>query len=183
MLNKKHIAIVGVGLFLGLLVFSGTARADDIHLTPNQLERVKSICLSSEASLNQLHSNDALLRVNVGQNYESINNRLMKRFNSRVSYNNLNNSALVASTNEYDKSLDIFRNSYRDYETSLSSLISLNCDQNPAEFYNLLEITRAKRANVRASVENINAQLENYSTEVNNFDTNYRSVAGQGENE
>lgn len=183
MLNKKYIAIVGVGLFLGLLVFSGTARADDIHLTPNQLERVKSICLSSEASLNQLHSNDALLRVNVGQSYESISNRLMKRFNSRVSYNNLNNSALVASTNEYDKSLDIFRNSYRDYETSLSSLISLKCDESPAEFYALLESTRAKRTNVRANVENINAQLENYSAEVNNFDTNYRSVAGQGENE
>lgn len=182
MLNKKYIPIVAVALLIGLLVLPKIARADDTHLTPNQLERVRAVCSSSEASLNQLHTNDALLRVNLGQNYESIGTRLIKRFNSRVSYNNLNNSLLVATTNEYDKSLNAFRNTYSIYESSLSSLISLNCDENPAEFYNLLEETRTKRENVRASVTNVNAQLENYVKEVENFETNYRSVAGQSEN-
>lgn len=179
MTSKKYFIVLVVGTLAGLLAFSMPAKAEPVNLTPGQTEYVRSVCSSTETSLIQLHTNDALLRVNVGQSYESISTRLIKRFNSRVAFNNLNNSSLLTVTSEYDKSLDLFRNAYRDYETSLSSLSEMDCQNEPANFFSLLESTRAKRLNVRNSIISMNTHLQKYSSEVLNFETNYRTVAGQ----
>lgn len=167
---------------LGFFGLSKNAGADEIHLTPNQLDYIKASCEATEVSLSQLHSNDALSRVNLGQSYEAISTRLIKRFNSRVAYNNLNNSSLVAVSNEYDKSLNLFRNSYQEYEVSLSNLISIDCQNNPEQFFGKLESTRTKRLLVRENVDNVNTQLKNYSIEVNNFETNFQTLAGKNGN-
>lgn len=162
-----------------LFLMTSSANAEETHLTPNQAEYISSVCKTIEPSLTQLHSNDALLRVNVGQNYESIGTRLLNRFSARVQFNNLNNSNLVTANDEYDKSLVLFRNAYRDYEVSLSELIALDCQKEPTRFFNTLENTRSKRQAVRQQVEAVNAQLQIFMDTVNQFEEGYRTVAGQ----
>ena len=178
--NSILLMLVAVIAF-SFIFYGNTARAEETNLTTSQIESIRSSCAGTESTLGQLHSNDALLRVNVGQAYESISTRLIKRFNSRVAYNNLNNSALILASDNYDKSLDAFRNSYRDYETSLSELIATDCQNNPTDFYNHLIVTRDKRLAVRKNIELINGQLQNYADNVNAFEVNYRTVAEQNE--
>ncbi len=169
---------------LGAYIFLAyqPAAAQEEPLSTMQLHQISSTCRQAEGSLGQLQTNDALVRVNSGQAYESISTRLMKRFNARVAYNNLNNSALVLATTNYDRDLDIFRNAYREYDVTMGKLISIDCERHPASFYKQLELARQKRLNVRHTIEVINNNLKEYGLEVDNFEANYRLVAQNGLN-
>ncbi|MFZ1301208.1 MAG: hypothetical protein WAQ27_01345, partial [Candidatus Microsaccharimonas sp.] len=103
-------AIVAVAALTVLLgVTTQTVHAQSTALTTEQIEHIRSNCVSIKSTLNQLHVSDALLRVNRGQMYESMANKLMSPFNSRLSNNGLDAKATSLVTTSYRSSLDTFR--------------------------------------------------------------------------
>jgi outer membrane murein-binding lipoprotein Lpp len=160
------------------VAISGTfllnASAQDSAVTSQQIEKIRSNCVSTKNTLNQLHESDALLRVNIGQTYESMSTKLMVEFNTRVTNNNFNNTGLVSVTTSYMATLDTFRSDYKTYEEQLSSAIAINCSSQPVAFYNAVTSARTKRNQVHTDVLKLNQYIAQYQSAIDQFEKDYQ---------
>jgi hypothetical protein len=161
------ILLIGISLFLTAIVASNT-QAQTV-ISDEHLARIRSNCVESQASLRQIHASDALLRVNRGQLYELISTKLMAPFNSRISLNKLDGVMLVSTAVQYEQDLDTFRAAYKQYEGTMSRVLTINCIAQPAEFYIGVEDTRNKRNQVHDSVIILQKTIEQYRSEFEVF--------------
>lgn len=173
------------GLIISVILSGATILkvvAESQPVSDQQLESIRNNCVSVKNTLNQLRSSDALLRVNRGQAYESLTTKLMERFNGRVASNKLNNSNLVAVTNNYNTVLDTFRADYITYEKQLSAAISIDCSKQPAVFYDTVALARNERDQVHTDVQKLNQLIDQYRATLDQFETSYQ-VPVQGANQ
>jgi hypothetical protein len=173
-ISKKGIL---VGFIIAVLVcgisFLKIVSAQDDEPTDAQIQLVQNNCLPLKSTLDQLHVSDALLRVNMGQLYESIATKLMSGFNGRVENNNLNNDNLVSVTNSYNAALNTFRNDYQTYEQQLSSALNIDCQSHPTLFYNAVGLARTDRDQVHSDVLKLNGYITGYQSAVDQFESDY----------
>lgn len=158
----------------GVVLFKVSAQ-DDV-MDQAQIDRILTSCSTSHNTLNQLHSSDTLLRVNMGQMYESIMTKLMQGFNGRVAGNDFNNSSLTVISDEYGNVLDRFRSDYIKYEEHLSKAIGIDCYRQPVAFYDAVNIARKDRIQVHDDVNKLNQSIDKYKEAVKKFEDNYRSA-------
>lgn len=169
-----------LGLIGGVLlsiVSALPAQAQSV-LTDDQRAIINSNCLTIKNNLDQLHTADALLRVNRGQLYELVKTRLMDRFNSRVASNNLDTIGLLAVTNSYNSALTTFRQNYQAYERQLSAAIRIDCTKNPDAFHNAILDARTKRGTLHDDVTRLHRLVDDYRSAVNDFYLNFSRVNG-----
>ena len=163
---KRYFAIFGILFSLVFLsATASSANAQFSSLSGDQLNTIRANCSSAKDTLNQLHTNDALLRVNRGQVYESLLTKLMQRFNSRLSNNSLTNATLVGYTTEYEQTLKTFREDYIRYEEALTKLTKVDCTNQPQEFYDEVLKVRALRQTVNAQAVKLNQLIDSYTSE------------------
>lgn len=174
-----RLAIIGV---LATTLLSLTAiqpvSAQAVVLTQEQQQRIQANCTTIKNTVSQLHANDALLRVNRGQIYESMSTKLMERFNTRLSGNGLDSTGTVAVTNSYKSALETFRTDYQAYERQLSAVLRIDCTKQPSEFHAAIEDARAKRAKVYEDVLRLHRYIDDYRSAVNDFLINFERVSG-----
>lgn len=147
-------------------------------LTAEQEQKISANCTSIKASLNQLKATDALLRVNRGQVYEAMATKLMDRFNSRLSTNNLDATGPSLITGNYRSALESFRSDYSTYERLLVAAIKVDCTHQPAEFHAAVELARDARSTVHDDVTRLHRIIDDYRLAVGDFLLNYARVAG-----
>jgi hypothetical protein len=170
---------ISVGLILSMLIYSTalikivSAQNSVTEPTKAQIQLVRANCLTLKSTLSQLHASDALLRVNMGQLYESISVKLMSGFNNRISNNNFNNDSLATKTNSYNSALDKFRTDYQTYEEQMSSTLNIDCNNQPASFYDAISLTRSYRDQVHADVIKLNQTIAYYQSGIDQFEQNY----------
>jgi len=162
---------------IGLLASIAGRPANAEDLTPDQVEMVKSNCVSVKNSLNQLHASDALLRVNRGQMYESMATKLMDNFNNRLGLNSLDNKAMTTVTTSYRTALNNFRADYIAYEEKLSAAIKIDCTAQPNSFYNTVQEARKLRDTVHQDVLKLHRLIDDYRSSVGDFLLNYERVS------
>jgi len=174
-------------IILGLLVTAvmsaillGTVSAEEPPTTDAQISRIRTNCSAVKNTLTQLHVNDALLRVNRGQLYESIATKLMSSFNSRVSGNSLDASGLVIITSSYNNTLNTFRTDYQAYEIQLSAALRIDCTKEPVAFYDSVAAARTKRTHVHNDVLALNQSIYDYQGAFTTFATNFTISTGGG---
>lgn len=160
-----------------LLTFSFCLNVNANTMTEAHIEYIRNNCVSAKDSLNRLHASDALLRVNIGQLYESLGAKLMVPFNNRVALNKLDNTRLVAVTSDYEQELTSFRQNYIAYERQLSAAIAIDCRKQPVTFYDAVAKARAKRMVVYNSVVELQNYIDDYKAEFTNFSASYISAA------
>lgn len=161
------IGIVGLAV---LLVAPIVAKAENGEpLTDTQVAQIRGRCTSIQATLNRIHANDALLRVNQGQLYDKLSTKLMAPLNGRLALNRLNGTDLVRATSNYEVHLASFRSTYQNYEQSLSAVLRSDCENQPTTFYNLLETARANRVKVKKSVNDLERDITSYSKALKEF--------------
>ncbi|MEP6710646.1 MAG: hypothetical protein ABJA64_02920 [Candidatus Saccharibacteria bacterium] len=158
-----------------LACFAVPAKADDTTITDAQLVQIRGRCTEIQTTLDRIHSNDALLRVNRGQLYELISTKLMARLNSRIALNHLDGSSLVSVASNYESHLNAFRVNYQLYEEALSNTIKTNCTDQPVNFYNKLQEARSKRADVLKSIQDITDDISSYQDAFDAFAQPYRN--------
>lgn len=146
--------------------------------TEAQITRIKTNCVTVKNTLNQIHANDALLRFNRGQLYESMTTKLMTRFNSRVDSNNFDAKQLIAVTNSYGAALANFRTDYISYEEQMSTALSIDCQKEPITFYDAVAKARTKRTQVHADVVILHQKIDDYSAAFTTFSTNFKNISG-----
>lgn len=153
------IALGGVGFF------GSIARAESAsnRLSDAQLVSIRTNCSQIKTQLDRVHSTDALLRVNRGQLYEHMGTRLMTPLNTRIAANRLDGSSLIAVTSQYESHLEEFRTSYRDYERKLSETLRVDCQKQPANFYDLLSEARTLRTKVFDATERLREDVASYA--------------------
>jgi len=136
--------------------------AQSTAMTEAHIERIKANCIDAQASLTQLHTSDALLRVNRGRIYESIATKLMVPFNSRVTSNQLDGKSLIDIYTTYEKHLAEFRSNYQSYEQSMSETLRINCQNQPVSFYDKVNATSELRKRVHTSVVALHKAINDY---------------------
>jgi hypothetical protein len=146
--------ISGVGLW--------QTYAQSQPMTEAHIERIRANCVDAQATLTQLHTSDALLRVNRGRLYELIAGKLMVPLNSRIAANQLDGASLVSVYTTYEKSLTEFRSNYQKYEQSMSETLRINCTNQPVSFYDKVSETAQLRKNVHSSVTALHGAINDY---------------------
>ena len=172
------ICLVSVTIFGGLPIFKVFAEGPAV--SDQQITIVRDNCTSTKSTLNQVHVSDAVLRVNMGQAYDSMSSKLMGRFNDRIASNKLNNNDLVSVTKKYNSTLDAFRLDYKTYEEQLSLALSINCSTQPADFYNAVEQADKYRDLVHADVLKLNDYIDQYQAALNQFDKDHPQTSSEG---
>jgi hypothetical protein len=159
-------SIVAVAAIFGVLCWHSIAYAQsDALMTEEHIARIRSNCIEAQSTLNQLHSSDALLRVNRGQLYESISTKLMTPFNSRATLNRLDVTKLSALAASYERELVAFRTNYKSYEETLSQALKINCINQPVAFYDTVNDAREKRTLVHANTTTLKTIIQKYKEE------------------
>jgi hypothetical protein len=164
-------------IILSVATFAHTSA--ETTLTSEQLQHIRTNCLSIKNTLDQLHASDALLRVNRGQLYESMASKLMDRFNTRVTSNGIDAVSLTTVTVDYRAALNSFRSDYQSYEEQLSLTMRIDCTNQPASLYDAIENSRTKRTKVHGDVVRLHQLIDDYQKAVDLFAINY-SQAGNG---
>jgi len=167
-----------VGCFLATVIGSISllkVSAQSEPMTDTQIELIRSTCGSTKNTLNQLHVSDALLRVNMGQVYESLASKLMDRFNGRVSSNGFSVIDLISATTSYRLMLDVFRADYKAYEEQLSTTLNIDCTKQPSDFYDAISWARIKRSQVNTDVKKLDEYIAQYQSSVAQFEKDFQA--------
>jgi hypothetical protein len=137
--------------------------------TETQIEKIQSECSNIKNHLKKLRSNDALMRVNLGQNYETISTRLMANLNVRISTNKLNGAKLVEKSAEFNENIGYFRDNYQIYEKELVKLTEIDCTKKPRDFYIQLERVRYYRSELNFNTTKLAEIGKEYKSSLSEF--------------
>jgi hypothetical protein len=176
--KRKIISIIFLTA-IGCVFSFSIVTAEDEPITQQQIQLIKNNCISAKNTLTQLHSSDALLRVNMGQSYESMSTKLMTRFNNRLANNNIANINLVDAADNFDSILDAFRLDYIAYEEQLSIAMNIDCQKQPVSFYDAVSSARSKRELVHSDINRLNQSLTQYKSELELFEAEYEAAAAE----
>lgn len=175
----KRILMVAATL---LIVMSPVAHAEDpqsaLMLSDAQITLIRANCRSVQATLTGIHSSDALSRVHLGQEYETISTKFMAPMNSRVALAKLDGVALTKTTVEFNKQLDEFRSLYQQYEQTMIRAMQMKCIDQPVAFYDTIVQARTHRAAVREKVVSLGNLIHDYRTDVDEVRTQAKESAG-----
>lgn len=152
-------------------------------LSDNQISLIKANCLGVESTLNRIHANDALSRVHLGQEYETISTNFMAPMNSRVALAKLDGVALTKTTVEFNAKLSEFRSLYQQYEQTMFRAIQMKCVDQPASFYATLTQAQSDRVAVQLSVKQLADLVTQYQQQVSDVRTQALSPDQQGGNQ
>ena len=168
---------IGISLIAAVCVtvgIVGVSSAQSPLMTDEQIERIRSNCVVAKNTLNQLHTSDALLRVNRGQIYEYMSTKLMDRFNGRASSNRFEVTDLTSAAQTYSSALATFRLSYQSYEEQLSKALAIDCRKEPVSFYDAVASARTKRTQVYVDVVKLHQHIDEYRSTVDAFEVNFQ---------
>ncbi len=169
--SRIFIAISASVLLMGAPVLAAEIKPISAKkATPVQEQKIIRECKNIQGQLGRLHSNDALTRVNLGQNYEVISSKLMANLNTRIVSNKLNGSELVALSAEFSENMEYFRENYQIYERELTKLSQMDCSENANKFYDQLEIVRYQRGELNFNTTKLYEIAEEYQKALGRFE-------------
>ena len=159
------------GLFV---VFNQSANAVNV-IDPDKIEKIKNHCTENQATLNQLHQTDAFRRINRGELYRTIGDKLMVPLNRRLAASQLDAGSLLTITADYNNEYRVFFNAYIQYDNAMTKLLSVDCSKEPVTFYNALVEAREKRGVLSKSNQTLQDFIRTYGTEFATFKADYEA--------
>ncbi len=173
-----RITVFGVILAGATLGLSFAAHAQQSpQITEEKQAQIKASCSEIKTNLSQLDVSDRLLRINRGQLYESLANKLMDRFNARLNSNSLDAKAMETVTTHYRQQLGKFREHYTAYSQKLSEAMRIDCAAEPVRFYETVEAARAARVLVHNDVKSLHDLIDDYRHSVDDFLLNFERLS------
>lgn len=151
---------------------SGVVTTEQGQLKPDDssvYNLVSMDCLAVKFKLGEIHRQDKLLRVTLGQSYDTMSTKLMGRLNSRIVENKLDGSELIKIAADFEKTREKFRTDYTDYDSSLTALLKLDCQSQMQTYYVALQNTKALRSTVNDDIKTLNTHMQRYHDAFNEF--------------
>ena len=115
-------------------------------ITEAQETAIIENCSDIKESLKKVQKDDSKTRVYLGGYYEAILTRFITPLNIRLVENNLSSAKLIENQNEFVADKSLFADDFIVYQKNLEDLVSIDCKEEPEEFYEKLDIVRQKRA-------------------------------------
>lgn len=153
MVNNKPLAILA-SIFIAFFIVSPTHA-----LSAKQEGAISTNCGSIQQTLKQLAKSDSSTRVFLGTAYENILSRFITPLNLRLVKNNQPSTKLTSIQSKFISERGTFNNNFTSYMQQLEELTATDCKKQPDVFYEKLEKTRAKRAELQKSVLELNSLL------------------------
>lgn len=171
------IAMAALSLFASHLAY---AEDTSLILSDEQVSAIRSNCISVQSTLTRIHTNDALSRVHLGQEYETISSKFMAPMNSRVALAKLDGVELSKITLQFNTELESFRASYQTYEQTLLKALQMKCIDQPVTFFDTVVLAQQHRAEVRESVDELARLAKQFSDQVNTVSKQALSASATG---
>lgn len=172
---SRILLLLGImSVLLGGVATVAHAQEAPAPMTEAHIQRIKASCVQARANLYQLHASDGLLRVNRGELFQSLTNKMMVPFNSRVALNQLDSGKLVSITSQYGEELDQFVSTYRAYEEAMTDVLELDCTKQPVAFYDGVADARKKRQQVHTHAEALRKLAREYRDAFNVFARDFK---------
>lgn len=163
------------------LVSSAQAGAQTAPMTDEHLQRIKDNCQAAERTLAQIKISDTQLRVNRVQLYIWISTKLMANMNGRLALNRLDASKLVSITADHDRTTNMFKARFIQYDTQLAATVKIDCRAHPAEFYEAVRKSRELRQQVHETSQMMTRHIQDYGREFDVFKANFKETRnGEG---
>lgn len=150
--------------------------AENTQLSDQQIEQIKTNCVSVKNRLSQLHTNDTLRRVSSGRVYDYLLNKLMINFNNRLTRNGFGSASFSSASLSYESTLNAFRTNYILYENKLSQLISYDCSNNPSGFYDSIATVREYRQKIHNDIIEMNKYIDQYRSLVEKLNDDFKAA-------
>ncbi len=119
------------------------------------LDNISQDCGSIKQSLADLQRADSRTRTYLGSAYESVARDFITPLNLRLVKNNQVNTKLFEIQASFSSQQADFRTEYTAYMRELESLIAMDCQKHPQEFYRQLEKTREHRTKLHNLAESL----------------------------
>ena len=174
MYRRFVIVVAALLTFVSPFVYADSQSS--LTLNDSQVSLIRANCTSAQATLNRIHTSDALARVHLGQEYEILSTKLMAPMNSRVALNKLDGVAMTQTTVDFNNKLAEFRSLYQQYEQTTLKAIQMNCVDQPVSFYDTVALARLHRAAVRDSVVSLAGLVQQYATQVNTLEASVEAT-------
>lgn len=163
-----------IRIFLALLMVASLLPAtvsaiDPANMTPEEYTMVEANCRAAQRSMQRIKYSEPPTRVNRGIAYSTIN-ELMTALTNRAAYNAFRVPQLSIETRAVQDQRVQFGKDYTEYEKAFSELISMNCRQDPVEFYERLVDVRAKRSIVALRIREIEQRLDAFTVATNELE-------------
>lgn len=178
---QKQFKRIVVSIAVLALVAQPTHAVEQAILTDAQIESIRADCQTVIINLDRVHRNDAVLRINLGQRYETIARKLMAPLNSRIASNSLDGVDLASTTVKYNTTYREFGTGYRNYEATVAKALDTDCKEKPVEFYALVEQAREKRLELAKTVDSMQRLAEQYRDQVDEFSEQLSASTGAGQ--
>lgn len=140
--------------------------AEEPSLSDSQRGAISQNCQSIKSSLKSLQKADSRTRVLLGTNYQTILSDYLTPLNVRLVKNNQPNSTLTNLQSSFVAERDGFNQQFIKYSQSLESLINVDCQSNPDDFYRQLGDVRTQRAKLNKSVAKLDQLSSQHITTV-----------------
>lgn len=162
---KKFTAIV-LSLALIMTSLSSTAHADTrtttAALTDGQLALVRTNCSKAQTALDRIRKNDALSRIYLGQEYETISYNFMAPMNNRIATTRLDGTALTKTTASFSEQLDDFHSTYLQYTQAVNGALAMRCTNKPQEFYDKIMSAYNYRTVLKKDITELESLAKQY---------------------
>lgn len=164
----KRFSLIAACLLVLIAGPVAVAQEDEtsLILTDAQISLIKMNCTSVQSTLTRIHTNDALSRVHLGREYETISSKFMAPMNSRVALAKLDGVELVKTTVQFNDKLADFRTAYQQYEQTLVKSIQMKCKDQPVAFFDTVVLAQQYRSKVREHVNSLGELTTQYSSQV-----------------
>lgn len=162
---KRFLQLLTVTSLISSLLISMSVGAQEMVLQAGEggvVAAVRNRCQEIQEKLRQVHTNDALFRVNAGQTYNIISSQLMARLNSRLALSRIDSTAFVEASGRLDSYRADFAKKHTAYDIDISELIGVDCKSKPAEFYASLVKVRESRKQVGQTIQLMNDAVRDY---------------------
>ena len=150
-----------IPVFVALLLATPVSA---LELSENQRGAISQNCNSIKTSLSSLQKSDSKTRVLLGTSYQTILTNFLTPLNVRLVKNNNTDATLSSIQTNLASERDTFQDQFIKYSQFLEDLISTDCKNNPDEFYEKLDATRALRKTLNKTVSRINKLITKHLT-------------------
>lgn len=165
---KQKLAIFTATIALAVFAVAIPASA----LSEDQRGAISQNCSSMKQSLRALQRTDARSRSYLGSAYEAVLSNFITPLDLRLINTGQPNASLTELHSSILSTRQKFISEYTTYSQSLEELLYADCQNHPDDFYNKLQDTRKKRAELSATTTNLRNLLSEHLTSVRKVKNN-----------
>lgn len=160
----KAICSLTATIIIASYPFLSVKALEDDSSSKTKFANISQNCSSIKQSLASLERSDSRTRTYLGSAYEAISTSFITPLNLRLVKNNQTDTNLFGVQADFSEQQANFRSEYTSYMRELESLIAIDCQAHPDDFYRQLTETRRHREALHSTTVELSKLIkEQYS--------------------